>query len=265
MASVDLEAGRVRLTDREMAAAVLLATEPGNAQLKESVVMDDVARLTEAGLVKDGVLDPDLANLVTVVARPQLRMMLERVTPGGLAAYGVFATPESAVVAVPVEGDEPAVDYAAMEPAALPLTLFGLAQVGRRPVPRREGQVTLRQADLDAAGQAAEARDVAGLEAALTRAGLEDPWRAAFARLLLERQGSWRLSGGWADAEGNKHLGSLTVVDGGKAGLWRVRLPPDADPNDPNVPITVTPVAPSTVWKELLALLPLRRAAAGAH
>ena len=69
MASVDLEAGRVRLTDREMAAAVLLATEPGNAQLKESVVMDDVARLTEAGLVKDGVLDRDLANLVTVIAR----------------------------------------------------------------------------------------------------------------------------------------------------------------------------------------------------
>jgi hypothetical protein len=263
MASIDLEAGKVRLTDREMVAAVMLATEPGSPKLRESVLTDEITRLGDAGLFKDGALDPDLARLVTVVARPQLRLMLERVTPTGLAAYGVFATPQSAVVAVPVDGEEPTADYSAMETAALPITLFGLAQVGRRPVPKREGHVTLKQADLDAAGKAAEAKDADGVEAALRKAGLEDPWLAAFKRLLLERQGSWRLSGGWADAKGNKHLGSLTVIDGGQAGLWRVKVPDDADPNDPNLAITVTPVAPSTVWKDLLALLPLRRAAEG--
>jgi hypothetical protein len=263
MAAVDLEAGRVRLNDRELAAAVMLATEPGSPKLKETVLMAEVDRLAEAGLVKEGVLDAALADLVQVVARPQLRLLLERASPEGLSAFVVWATPKSAVVAVPVPDQPESADYAAMEPAALPLTLFGLAQVGRRPAPKRPGSITITVADLDAASKAAEAKDADGIEAALQKAGLEEPWRAALKRLMLERERSWRLAGGWSDAKGKKHLGSLTVIDGGQAGLWRVQVPEDADPQDPAVPITLTPVAPSTVWKELLALLPLRRASRG--
>jgi hypothetical protein len=263
MVAVDLEAGRVRLSERELAAAMMLATEPGSPKLKETVLMAEVDRLAEAGLVKDGTLDPGLAGLVTVVARPQLRLLLERASPEGLSAFVVWATPKAAVVAVPVPDQPEAADYAAMEPAALPLTLFGLAQVGRRPKPRRPGSVTITVADLDTASKAAEARDADGVEAALARAGIEEPWRAALKRLMLERERSWRLAGGWSDQKGNKHVGSLTVIDGGQAGLWRVQVPEDADPNDPAVPITLTPVAPSTVWKELLALLPLRRGGGG--
>jgi ESAT-6 protein secretion system EspG family protein len=263
MAVVDLEAGRVRLTERELAAAVMLATEPGSPKLEQSVLREDVARLTEAGLVKDGTLDPALANLVSVVARPQLRLMLERVTDQGLSAYAVWATPKTAVLAVPVPDEPEAADYAALEPMALPLTLFGLAGMSRRPVPRREGSIEIQMGDLDAANKAGEARDAAGVDAALQKAGIDEPWRAALARMILEREGSWRLSGGWADAKGQKHLGSLTIVDAGKAGLWRVEAPPDPAPDDPTVVIKLTPVAPSTVWKELLALLPLGRAAGG--
>jgi len=253
---MDAKAGTLRLTNRELALLTDLVIDPAAAAPE---LDRERSRLQAAGALDGARPAPFVKSLIDTIARPQLRLMIELSRGDGAGACLAWGTSDQVVLGVPdEERDEPGFALSALEPAALPLTLMSLAGMGRRPVPLQGSILEVRRADLDEAGAAVQSGDRARLDAVLTRAVAEEAGRNDLAVLLAKRIGSWRLSAVWADEAGERHAGELTVIDAGEAGLWRCELPAGVDRLDPDLRLTLTPVAPSRVFALVLGLLPFR-------
>ncbi len=136
----------------------------------------------------------------------------------------------------------------------LPWAIARAVGLGRRPPPPVEGPVVLPASLLGDAHDRLAAGDRAGADEVLgAGAGLNEAHRQAVLDLCWRRRLSWRATSLWASGEDQREVHTLTVVDGGEAGLWLSGID-DEQAADPVV--TLDPVRPSQVWQQILSLLP---------
>ena len=252
MARLDTARRRVHLSNSELAIATLLAMNADHAELADPEAPSHVAALEEAGALIDGRLVNWVDELVTVVAAPQLRILIETFVADEVVGHHAWATPSHGVLGTPeIEGGR---WLSPIEPLLLPWAIARAVGLGRRPPSPVEGPLMLPASLLSnahdwlASGNRERAEEV--LRAV---AGLTDTDRRAILDLCWWRRISWRATSLWASGEHEREVRTLTVVDGGDAGLWLSSLD-DERASDPVV--TLDPVRPSQVWQEILRLLP---------
>src|SRR4051794_39074302 len=140
MASVDAARQRVRLSDVELDVLAVLVAAPDDAALTSPEAVAALDGLAAAGVVRSGDVLPWVADLVTVVAAPALRMVVETFTVGPLQTYPVGAPPTLAVLGAPApEGTQ----LSAVEPVHLPWAVARAVGLGRRPAAALDHPVTV--------------------------------------------------------------------------------------------------------------------------
>ena len=251
MAVLDHARGTIRLSGRELAAAMLSVVDPANPSLRHPDMVEALGALGAVG----GVVPAAAAEVVRVVHRPQLRVVVEvfRTEPAVVAA--LWATPELAVVGQPVEDDT--LEYRVTDPVSVPFTLASL--VGLGPGPCRAAlpaAITVPAGVLDAVAEPVGRADEEGALRLLRDAGLSPGEADAVAGLVAARRATWRVSSSWMDEAGALHVQALTLVDAGEAGVWRSDAAADPDPGPATV-VTLRPVTPVDVWRGLVGLLPV--------
>ncbi|MGH9179140.1 MAG: ESX secretion-associated protein EspG [Acidimicrobiales bacterium] len=251
MALLDPAHATLRLSRDELAALLLVAADPSSPSLRHTGMAAAAGALAEAGAVVAGRPAPSVAVLAGVVARPQLRLVVEIERGGAVVGNGAWATPDGAVVGRSVGADD--VELTLSDPVSLPFAVAALVGLGRRPACPATGPVVTTVADLDeimasvAGGGAARAARHARCRG--------HPAAAAVLDLAAHRTHSWRAWSSWMDGRGAVVEAGLTVVDGGQRGLWRCVAGSDGEPG-PGTELTLTPATPAEVWQALLGLLP---------
>jgi hypothetical protein len=211
----------LRLTDRQLAVAVALVEAPGHAVLESPGAQGQLAALRHAGVVgPDGVVDPDAAATLRVIARALVRVELRRSAGDESSALRAWADEDDAVTGV-VDGH--AVELRRAPREALPQALVRAAGLAEDPGPRDgdgRAPVPVTGAALLAARDRLRAGDPAGALDGLHAAGLtgraagEALAIAEGIRLAFIAQGSWR------EPDGEWHAGSVAALDAGVAGWW---------------------------------------------
>lgn len=248
MAVLDRPRASLRLDGRELAAALLLATDPTSPSLRHPGLGPALRSLEAAGAVAGAALDPVVARLLAVVHRPQLRLVVEVERAGAVVASAAWATPDMAVVGRST-GDD-AVDYSVTDPLSLPFVLAAVVGLGPGAAGRGPGPLTVALDDLAAAEDLVSEGNGSGAVALLERSGLPRPGAEVVVEVVVHRISAWRATSRWMDAAGGMHDRELVVLDAGRRGLWRSTAGAGA--------VTLSPVAPAQVWAGLVGLFPKR-------
>jgi len=251
VALLDPARARVRLASDELAVATVLLTQPDHELLQTPDAQQVLEELERVGALADGQLVGYVAELVGIVAAPKLRILLETFRAEQPVVHQIWATERHAVVGV--SEPEDILELAPVEPALLYWEIARLVGLGARPPVVVERSFAMPNATLEgvfrqlAGGEAAEADATLQRETALSA---EE--RQAFLVLLLNRRISWRASSVWTSGRG-RETRTMTVVDGGEAGLWLSRVEGDLGENPT---IALEPSRPSVAWRGLIELLP---------
>lgn len=193
--------------------------------------------------------DPRTAMLA-VIARPQLRLLVERAAAGVTTRRRIWAVPELGVVGCPRDDDT--IELEPSEPILLPFAVAQFVDLGSRPrVGRGVGPGEIAVAALARAGAAFDAGDVGGAGASLRDGGLDDAWIERLLEVLRERPLAWRVTSCWADERDVLHDGELTVFDGGLAGYVRATRRDGPPPR-----IELDAMTSREAWRRLVRLFP---------
>ncbi|MBL7553876.1 hypothetical protein I6A60_39525 [Frankia sp. AgB1.9] len=221
----------------------------------------------------DGVgVDARLAAMVTIVARPQLVVWLQRTSielgrladgqPGPVGTIQLvlwYATPD---VAIQVQGHSGAVYE--LEEIALSALLervvdhsnlraIDAVAVGAATGPAAR-QLPVPMSALWVAGPAADRGDLATAVAALTPSVGADAARP-LATALSEGATAYLVATRYRPENGRIEGAVTNWLDAGKAGLWEVPEPP-TDPTDPDAVITFVPASGSQLFDSIQEGLP---------
>jgi EspG family len=206
-----------------------------------------VAELRAGGIVSAGHLDPLASDLLDVITGPSLVVSVDvdrRPETPRLVTF--WRTGDRAVV-----GTTDAKRRFHLTEIAADLLPFHLAQAtGIRPLaqPHYEGSFVVPARVLAAAEETAGS-DPARTESALVAAGIEPLWAERFLAALLLRRAVWTAESVWLRGIDGRGGVSLSVLDGGHAGYWRL------GPSNPDA-ITVTPSGFDDLMRRIAALLP---------
>lgn len=254
---IRFDAGRQRLWARpdEVATLLLRFGEPDAPALAEEASRTALAGFTEAGAMVDGAPVREVAELLSILLRHQLLVEVETTigdAPG--PSHTLWLGRELGVLAEGMVGENRWA-YAPVAPTLLPWVLGHLVALRRRPAPTLGHAVTVARRLLDAAMADIDADASARAVASLTQdGGLSRHAATAMAAMLASRRLTWRATSLWQD--GGPQSRSLTVVDAVDAGYWVSSPPDDADFDDPELGVTLEPVASGEVWRRLTFLLP---------
>lgn len=250
MAVLDPSRASVELSEDELsAAAALLADAPTDAVVLES--------LEAAGVVRNGAIMPYVASLLTVVAEPKLRIVVERYLAERVVVENVWAIESLAVWGAEVRGG--ATELRPVEPAVLPMEIMRAVGLGPRERPAIDTSLRARVATLERLEELLAADDREAADALLAEE-LDEAQRGVLTELMLDRRSSWRASSIWTDDSGQR-MESVCVVDGGNSGLWlTTHETAGAEPI-----VHLHPVAQSTVWDRIVNLMPWAAAEPGAN
>ncbi len=223
MATLDPRSRRAYLDEAELAAAVLLLVAPEDPTLEGEDAREAVARLVDAGGVRDGKLEAWLVELVAPIARPELRALAESHSGGQLwvVASAWMAAPGGTLGTL-AEGSKS--ELAPLDPALLPSALAREVGLAPRSVPGSREPLLACISDVE---QAERERG-------------HDP----LGRLMAQRRCSWRVT-----VTNVVETRSLAVVDGGPQGYWLCELA-DAELEQ----VRLVPAASDEVASRLLAL-----------
>jgi len=225
-------------------------------------VTREMADLEAAGVVRGDRLLAWAAELVAVVAAPDLRLTVITAAGAHQAVTEVWARPSGAAVGEVAE--DATVTCRSTEPSLLAWTLADLVHLGDRPSPigadvRIDATRLARFDELVAAGNERGA-------VALLTDGEPEPTggMAAMVALASDDRRAWRITSTWTDGAGAVVVRWLAVIDGGHGGLWRSEAPApltDADgapvevaPAD--VAVTLVSTTAADTWQRLVDLLP---------
>jgi len=228
MASADVMRGRLRLDVSELDIVARVGTDDGQA----GRMLGQALRPT--GAMPDGRLAPWADQLLTVVARPAMRLVVELFAIERTES-SIWATPALAVLGEP--RPEGIIELSGVEPIMLPHLVAWLVGLRNRPRPTEPAAITTSITEL------------AKLEQAARSGAAPD---TALARLIAVRRFSWRITSVWVSPSG-PHRGELHVVDGDTAGLWRIHV---ADRKAADPVLTFEPTSASAIWKAIVGLLP---------
>jgi hypothetical protein len=153
----------------------------------------------------------------------------------------------------PVAGPVPAADLPA---SAVPAALWAGLGLGPRPLPGVPVAVVTSRAAADRM-LAAAPTDADAVRAALAAPDLPDQVATALAGACANLVAHWHLAWAAGDPDEDEPAdgGTLEILDGGVAGLWRISddLPDDfvEELGDDGPPVVLAPVAAAAVWREL--------------
>lgn len=255
MAVADPARCRLRMTDAELTAVATLGQSgPAAAEDSRQLLAD---ALTTAGVLTGGTVPGWVDELLRAVAQPALRVAVETVTVGPPLVRQLWANPRDATLGEPVDGGMTELSW--LDPVTVLSVIATLLRFRRRPPPTEATVIRLLASQFAAFEKRSTARNTATADpppgGVLTTSDAE-----VLGRIMARRRVTWRVSTVWADATDSRRSGDLCVIDGGDAGLWEVSIP-DRGSEDPVVQLEA--VAPSTVWRRLVALLPALTAARG--
>ncbi len=211
----------LRLTDRELAAAVALVTSPGHALLARPDTTRELAALRQAGVVgADGTPDEEAAATLRAVGQPLVRVELQRSDGDDMSVWRAWADEAHAVTGGVAAG---ATELERIPREALPQALVRMAGLLDAPdPPEDDDRVTLPVAPavVLAARERVRAGDArAGLEH-VRAAGLDGAAAdQAFALAeCLER--AFVAQGSWREPDGEWHAGTVAALVAGPLGWW---------------------------------------------
>jgi len=255
---IRFDAGRQRVWARpdQVAATLLLSfADPTAPMLSEEVARATLEDFAQAGVTVGGSPVREVAELLAVLARPQLLVEVETSIgdePG--PGHTLWLGQDLGVLAEGMVG-EPRYVYAPVAPTLVPWVLGHLVALRRRPTPAFSHAVTLSRRLLDGAMDDLHGGDAARAARSLAAGGgLDDDAATAMVRMLDGRRLTWRATTAWLD--GSPQSRSLTVVDAVDAGYWVSSVPEGVDLGDPGVRVTLEPVSSAEAWRRLTALLP---------
>ncbi|MGH8906230.1 MAG: hypothetical protein ACRD0K_06895 [Egibacteraceae bacterium] len=250
MVSFDPGRQRIRMRPAHLGLLGLLAADPAAANNQPG--LDE---LRAAGIVAGDLPVREAAELLAVVAKLRLLIEIETTLGAGLRRHTVWLTPDLGVSAeaAPDNGEY---EYALVVPTMLPFALARIVNLLPLPAPAGARPITVSQELLNRVTATAET-DHEAASAELRAAMAGDPQSAALlGRLITERRLSWRMTAAWLEPRGQRHIGSLTVIDAAEAGLWTLTLPTEPDFDDPALEVALAPATAPQVWQRIVALLP---------
>ncbi len=247
VASLDVRRAALRVSDEELGVAVMLLAAPEHPSLAEPGSQAAMAGLERAGIVADGGVRGYPARLLAIVAAPKLRVTVETFVAGEPVIEQAWATEREGVLGAVVDGGE--IELTPVEPSLLPWAIARSVGLGPREQ-RHEAPIAVPAAALGRAAEAVAAHDAGAAAAALEGcgAGVSD----TLLTVLRERRSSWTATSAWTGEDGEQHVSSVAVLDGGAEGLWLSRHEGEA----PDAIVHLEPVAPSVVWERIVALMP---------
>jgi hypothetical protein len=211
----------LRLTDRELAAAVTLATSPGHALLSRPDTALQLASLRQAGVVgPDGTLDEDAAATLTAVARPLVRVELRRADGDATREWRAWADEAHAVTGSLAAG---ATELRRIPREALPQALVRIAGLAaERDEPEDDDRVAIPVAPkviTEARGRARAGDARAALEH-VRAAGLDGPAADQAFALAECLEYAFVAQGSWREPDGEWHAGTVAALVAGPLGWW---------------------------------------------
>jgi len=211
---------------RLLPSAMLLGQSPGNSGGIPAVTLTELRRagvVTNAGRLKD-----EAASLLGVMSDAALVSSIEVRGKGTESASTIWATTRGAAVGRQV--DEDMCELIPIRPTSLPVVMAHIVEIGRRPEPPFFGAGLLADGALELAlDRIADAPSTA--IDILVAAGLDRTWAD---RLLIAHEhmrSHWSVSSVWTDQMGSHHVRSVSVLDGGAAGYWRIEAQPISPPS----------------------------------
>jgi hypothetical protein len=245
VAVLDLARTAVELSDEELAAAA--AVLQGDGAVPDEVALE---ALEAAGVVRNGTIMPYVGRFLLIVGAPKLRMIVERFVAQRVLVDNVWAIEQLAVWGS--EGRDGGTELRPVEPPLLPWEIMRTVGLGPRARPAIETTLCLPAATLEGIEASLIAGDAEAADELLANTtDLGEAERAVAIDIVRNRRSSWRASSIWTEEEGQR-TASVTVVDGGVAGLW---LSTASEGDDDSI-VCLEPVLPSAVWKHLVALVP---------
>jgi hypothetical protein len=245
LAVLDPSRTSVELSEEELRAAALLL-DGGDT---DAVALE---ALETAGVVRNGAIVPYVASLLSVVAEPKLRIVVERYIAERVVLENVWATERLAVWGSEVRGG--GTELRPVQPALLPWEIMRAVGLGPRERPVSETALRAPAATLERLEEMLAANeDRAALEALLMDGSqLDEAQRSTLVDVMFDRRSAWRASSIWTEARGER-MESVSVLDGGDSGLW---LTTHELQDGAETIVVLEPVLPSTVWHRIVGLVP---------
>lgn len=209
-----------------------------------------VKELERAGVLVDGHLEGYVAQMMAVVADPQLRLMINSLA-GGPPQYGPFAAVRDEFGVWMEKTREGTTEFTPVEPSLVPWAVAKAVGLGPRPEPEFQGTLELRGSALQLALDRLAEQDVGSAARELELAtDLDEPERSLLCALLLQRRLSWRAF----STIGELAVGSVQVIDGGAGGLW---FSDHLEPESADPLVRLEPTTSGAVWERIVALVPV--------
>lgn len=202
-----------------------------------------ITRLATGGLVSSGRLDPMVTELLEVMTEPSLVASVEAETPDGLHLVTFWRQPTRAVSGTTDAWNR--FHIARVEVGLLPFALAQAVSLSPLRRPNFTGPITLPYSAFEAASDLVGS-DLSAAAETLAAAGLDPAGADRLLAALLLRRTQWSIESVSSDVERN-HL-SLSVLDGGHAGLWRLKPVGSAD-------IEVSPIGFEALLEMLAAMV----------
>jgi hypothetical protein len=241
---------RLWMTDAELAAVASFGRDGAAAAGEPRALLREA--FAAAGLLTGGVAPGWVDELLRPVAQPALRVAVETVTVGAPLVHQLWATPRDAVTGEPaLEG---LTELSWIDPVTIPYTIAQQVRLRRQPPPPEAAAIRLPTSRFAEVEQRLAAGGPATVGQLPHGNGLANGDVDALARIIRERRVTWRVSSVWADGSGDRRNASLSVMDAGGAGLWAITA---ADPGSEDPMLLLEAVPASTVWRRLVALLPV--------
>lgn len=248
MAVVDIEHQGLRIDDAELLALLTRANVPQGTPWPAELVAADVA-LTDAGALIGGAMVPTVARIVSILGAPAMEMHLECFIVAGTYALDVAITRDGAVLSRTTE--EGLTELRRVDVAETPYEILRSVGLGRRNDPPCDHPITVPAAMLAELSTTGEPDGPAGVDA-LVATGMDRADAELTVLLLMQRRLSFRLTARWREGDDDVASTEITVVDGGRMGLWFSVADPDTGS------ATLTPTTVRGVVAAVAGMTPVR-------
>ncbi|MDX2468486.1 MAG: ESX secretion-associated protein EspG [Acidimicrobiia bacterium] len=180
--------------------------------------------LRAGGILATDELDPLVTTLVEVMTNPQLVISVEvyRSAKPNLATF--WATPRRAVVGL--TDDQNRFELIQVEPTLLQFHLAQSTGLRPRPSPPFSGSFSLPSRTLRFAEENIATNPI-GVETRLRTDRVSAEWTDRLMAALAMRRSLWNVASVWLGKTNFRNESSLSVLDAGFAGYWRLTTTPD--------------------------------------
>ena len=218
MAAIDRQRRSVCVARRLMPS--ILAIHSG----QRPALTEAASELRSGGILATDQLDPLVTTLIEVMTNPQLVLSVEvyRSTRPDLATF--WATPRRAVVGF--TDDKSRFELIQIEPSLLQFHIAQSTGLRPRPTPPFDGSFSLPAASMRFAEENI-ATDPVGVETRLRDDGVPILWADRLMTAVAMRRSLWTVGSVWLGRADARNESSLSVLDAGFAGYWRLSATPD--------------------------------------